>query len=298
MPDYLAKVNMLFELGRYAEAERELRAVLAQSPDEALAHAMLAAAISSLNRFPEALRESKTAIALDPTLAYAFYAQGLVLMRWGRRRGAIRAMREAIRLDPQNPEPLYVLAWLISRRHHWNQALRAVDRALALDPRHVASLALRGELLHHLGRWEESKQAYDSALAIDPESADAHHGRGALLLAAAIPQAADHLLEARRLEPLTRNDGERIALAVGRRTWPFRWLRPLVVRWNLWPTKRCWAAFLLIMAICCALYRPMVPTLHADRGKIVYDGGPAYLAFAAVIMALLLATVYIRRGGR
>ena len=72
---YLAKVNLLFELGRFADAERELRNALTENPDDARAHAMLAVALSRAGKLPAALVESENAIGLDPTNAFAFYAR-------------------------------------------------------------------------------------------------------------------------------------------------------------------------------------------------------------------------------
>jgi tetratricopeptide (TPR) repeat protein len=251
--DYLSKVNLLFELHRHDDAAAELRRALAENPDDALAHAMLGAALSSQGKFVQALEETRIAIELDPTMSYAFYAKGLVLMRAGRRVEAIAAVRDAIAIDAYNAEYLYVLAWLLAAITHWNEALETVDRALAIFPEHIAALEVRGDILQALGRRDEARQTLDLALSLDPQHAGIHHARGKFLLAGADAAAARHLLEARRLDPLSKNDQRGIALAIGRQMAPFRWINAWLPRWHLWPPKAIWALFTTLVLISYAL---------------------------------------------
>jgi tetratricopeptide (TPR) repeat protein len=287
MAAYLPKVNLLFGMGRYGDAETELRAALAEDPDDALAHAMLGVALSRTRRLREALDESESAIGLDPTNSYVFYARGLVLIQANRFREALRPVREAIRLSGNNPEYLYVLAWLLSDALCWSESLVTVDRGVAIAPRHIASLELRGRVLQGLGRPDDAKQAFDAALAADPQNATAHHSRGKLLLAGADAAAANHLLEARRLDPLTKNDTNNIALAVGRQMAPFRWVAPLVPRWNLWRPQLTWALFMTLLLVDFGLSRGSDEHLNANFPLATLVSCKSQAIFLAVAVNLL-----------
>jgi predicted Zn-dependent protease len=56
----------LLEIGRPADAERELRAALADDPADPETYALIARALVALNRPGEALVAAQTAVALDP----------------------------------------------------------------------------------------------------------------------------------------------------------------------------------------------------------------------------------------
>jgi len=277
---YLAKVNLLFEMGRYADSVCELREVLAQYPEDAVAHAMMGVALARLGLRGEALRAANEAIRLDPTEAYVFYAKSLVLVSLGRPARAARAVREAIRLANDDPRYFYFLAVIESMRRRWNRCLTALDAALALAPEDPDCLRLRGESLQNLDRWDEARQAFRQALAADPASADTHFARGALRLAEIDLNAADDLLEARRIDPIARNELEPIALAVGRQMAPFRWINQVLPRWHLWRPKALWALMIALLLTFVAL-QTSFPTMEGAKWKGLGSALGALFAFLA-----------------
>lgn len=287
---YLPKVNLLFSMRRYAEAEDDLRAALAERPDDAVAHAMLGVALSRQNKYLEALEESQAAIGLDPTSSYVFFARSLVLIRAWRTAGALDAIREAIALDStSDPDYFMILAALLFDKQQWNESLEAVDRGLAIDPRHVECLNRRGQVLLRLGRVKEAEQAFASALEAAPEHAEAHHAQGVLLLNRAEGAAAlEYLLEARRLDPLTKNDSDAIALAAGRAMRPFCWLGRIVPRWYLWPVKVRWAYLMAIYFAYIGLFI-YFPFSNYRRLWVALPGQIVVMVFGAVMLNLLLA---------
>jgi len=276
MAAYLERVNLLFELRRYSDAERALRDALADDPDDALAHAMLGVALRQLGGVKAALEESENAIRLDPTSSYVFYARSLVLIRANRSPEALQAVREAIRLDSDcDPDYFMILGALLFDKQEWSGCLAALDRALSLDPHHVACLNLRGRALLRVGREEEAEQAFAAALAAAPNHAESHHARGVLLLHRAEGAAAlDYLLEARRLDPLGNNDSGAIALAVGRQMVPFCWTNRWIPRCYLWRPQPTGAFFLAILIVYAILnyFFPIPPdkspVWHVDRHNL------------------------------
>ncbi len=189
------------------------------------------------------------------------------------------SIRTALRLDVANPDYLYLLGAVLFNLGRVRESLNAVERGLAADPEHVDCMNLRGVAQRKLKRWNESRESFAAALAIDPENAASHLAQGALLLSQGEAGAVEHLLEARRLDPIDANDGQAIAAALGRQLPPFRWIAPFVPRWYLWRPKAVWAASVLLMLTCVGLYYAVPP------GP---DGSPATRIFGAATLNVLL----------
>ncbi len=250
MSTHFQRGSALFQLRRYEDAEHELRRALVEHPDDAIAHGLLGIALSRLDRLREAEDAVETAIECDPTQSYVFYAHSLVMIRLNRSAVALTSIREAIRLDPLDVDYLVILAALLYDKQRWHECLDTLDRGLAASPEHVRSLNLRGKVLRELDRWEDASRSFDAALQIDPENADSHHARGALLLARGESEAAvEHLLEARRLDPISKNDRDSIAIALGRQLPPFRWLVRHNLHWQVWRPKATWALFMALVLV-------------------------------------------------
>jgi tetratricopeptide (TPR) repeat protein len=255
MAAYLPKVDLLFKLKRFADAERELRDALADDPNDALAHSMLAVALSRLKKLPEALRESESAVGLDPTNARIFFARSLVLIAADRSDEALCAVREAVQLDTaSNADYFMMLAALLFDKKEWEHSLAAADRGLSIDPHHVTCLIRRGDALLRLGRFDDAETALTAALAAQPGNAGVHRARGLMFLKRSqAGNALDHLVEARRLDPLARGSCDSIALAIGWQLIPFRWFDRGTLHWNWWQPKIRRAFFLLLIAVYVAL---------------------------------------------
>jgi tetratricopeptide (TPR) repeat protein len=193
---------VLFNQNRHDLADREFRQELAESPDNALAHAFLALCLTEQDRKDEARREADEAIRLDPGIAFCHYVLGRVLCGQDRLKDAEAAVQEAIRLDPDDADYLGLLSSIEIGRSRWEAALAAADRGLALDPEHNTCINLRALALVQLGRKAEAEQTLGSALANDPENALTHANQGwALLHRSDHRRALEHFREALRIDP-------------------------------------------------------------------------------------------------
>jgi Flp pilus assembly protein TadD len=96
----LIRADQLIDVGRWHDAERLVREVLASSPDDALAHRLLARALLTGNRDEEAARAVARAIELAPDDAVGHRLRSVLLMHGERNDEALAAAREAVRLDP------------------------------------------------------------------------------------------------------------------------------------------------------------------------------------------------------
>lgn len=198
----LERAWLLFEQSRYDRAEIEARHALADDPDDAVAHALLAHCLVNLKQYPEATGEAERAIAADPGLPIAHVAVALAAAHRRRYPEAKAAIAEAIRLDPANPEQYSLLAAILAEQEQWRAALQAADTGLEYDPEHTGCTNIRAMALTRLGRQEEAAETLAGALARDPDNAFSHANRGWSLLHERQPEAAlHHFREALRLDP-------------------------------------------------------------------------------------------------
>jgi|GEM_PF-5040055 len=159
------------ELRQFDLAEREVRAELAENPNDAAANALLGIILVETDREDEAKEQVRRAVAENPTLPYAHRCMAIVYRMVGELEAATRAAKEALRLDPKSPYSFHQLAAC----HYWSgryeETIEVTDRALAIAVNHDYCLRLRAWALHDLGRLAEARIACDAALAADPNEA-------------------------------------------------------------------------------------------------------------------------------
>lgn len=198
----LERVQLLMNMSRFAEAEREVRGVLAREPGSAWAQALLATCLLHQDKKEEALREARAAVGLDPELSYTHYALARTLAVCEQEEPARLEVMEAIRLDPQDSDYRGLLAALHLSKERWAEALEAAEKGLALDPEHPWCTELRARALVRLGRTSEAGAVLEARLKTDPEDAGAHTARGMLhLQCGRFPEALASFQEALRLDP-------------------------------------------------------------------------------------------------
>jgi tetratricopeptide (TPR) repeat protein len=193
---------VLMEQERYALAEDKLHECLATSPDNALAHALLADCLCERERLDEATAESRQAIRLDPELPHGYASLAHVLHERNHFEEAEKAIQEALRLEPENAHHYARLAAIHLGRRDWPATVDAAERGLTMDPENVGCKNLRAMALVKLGRNEEAGATIASALARAPENAFTHANQGwALLHEGKRQKALEHFREALRLDP-------------------------------------------------------------------------------------------------
>lgn len=140
-----------------------------------------AVALHQDGRFDEAERLYRAVLARVPGHPGPLHFLGVIEAQRGRHAEAVALMDKSLAADPRNPAVHYNRAnalWALKRRE---EALAGFERTLSVKPDHSAALNNRAALLHEMGRHQEALSSFDSALERDPNNADAHANRAHLL---------------------------------------------------------------------------------------------------------------------
>ncbi|MDA0634825.1 tetratricopeptide repeat protein [Nonomuraea sp. MCN248] len=200
--DALSRARLLLQLGRPADAERELRAILTEEPQHVGAHALLGLALVQQGRTDEALEESREAVRLAPDYWVPHYLSGQVHQRAGLTEEAARATTACLALAPEHAPAWDLLARVHLTRKDWPQVAAAARRGLELEPQNAELTGLLSMALTMLDRHEEARSVAAQAVGNDPESTLAHWARGIAALAGGDPgTAAGAFREVLRLDP-------------------------------------------------------------------------------------------------
>lgn len=279
---HAARGELLLEQRRYDLAESEFRAALAQDPQDARLHILLALTLVELHREREAMQEARTAIGLAPDEPGGHFALGFALANEERFRDARRALDEAIRLDPRNPSYWGTLArtWIGERR--WTTAVEAADQGLAIEPSHGPCLNMRSIALTQLGRLDEAAATIGTALQHNPESSAAHANRGfAALHRGRAGEALDAFTESLRLDP--ENEGARSGFAEALKA-----QNPIyaaLLRFSLWTARLGTGPRLVLLFGAPFIFRVVRNLAQTDDGMAAW-----FYPFAALYFSLILLT--------
>jgi predicted O-linked N-acetylglucosamine transferase (SPINDLY family) len=162
------------QTNRLAEAEQLIRRALELRPNSPEAMNNLGNVLKATGRFDEAIGFYRRAIALSPNFVDAHNNLGTALREARRLDEAIAAYREAIRLRPNYAEAHSNLGIALSRKGLLDEAIAAYQQAIRLQPNLAAPHSNLGNALVRLGLAEEAIACYRRAIALNPDFVDAH----------------------------------------------------------------------------------------------------------------------------
>ena len=237
--------QLLLAQRRYDLAERELRGLLADDPNDGVSLALLAMCIlHDDERKAEATETAQRAVAVAPDESLSHYALSTCFLQRNRFDEAEAAIQTALNLDPYDADAFAVLARTLFGRKRYEDALATLDQGLAIDPEHGDCSNLRAITLERLGREFEAVEASTDRLRQNPQDPMAHASHGYTLLQSGnYKEAQVAFREALRLDP--ENDMARVGLinALNNRSFLFRMVHRFYVMLSRINGK---SAFLLI----------------------------------------------------
>jgi tetratricopeptide (TPR) repeat protein len=165
-----ARAEHLCEIGRWAEAERALGAVLAVDPEHFDALCRLTEVLEHLDRPEEAAEVARWLIAGHPDEADGYLALAEALAVQGQHADAEGHVRTALGLDPDAPLAWQQLAEVLGHLPgREEEAVAAARQAVALAPHDADAHAEVGDALLRTGDGPGAQAAYLAALGLAPQ---------------------------------------------------------------------------------------------------------------------------------
>jgi predicted Zn-dependent protease len=210
MPDRLERIEMLYSLRRYAEAEKLAREQIAETPYNAHAYAQLAMCLSPIDgpNYDRAIDAAKASLKYDASQSFTHYIHGWLLRRARRVRDAEESLREALRQSPFYVNARVELANLELDRNNNAEARELVRIGLNDFPNDADLLELKARIELGDNRNDQAEETVRSAMGQHPTDARFHY-----LLAIKQERDGQELrFEARRKAYRRANDSIREAL--------------------------------------------------------------------------------------
>jgi protein O-GlcNAc transferase len=161
------------QAGRFQEAERLYKQILAQQPTHIDALHNLGAIALQSRRYDIAANLLRQAIAVKPDFPEAYSNLGIALRNLGELDEAIAALRQAVSLNANFAEAHSNLADALKEKGAIDEAIAAYRRALALKPNLPEIHNNLGNALKDKGQVDEAIAEYRRAIALNPNLADA-----------------------------------------------------------------------------------------------------------------------------
>jgi len=231
------RASEMYERGRWAEAEQELRHALSLNPDQPEWHYNLALTLEAAGRDLEALGSYERASELAPDQIEPLVAAGAVCNRLQRFKQALAWLDRALTLSPASEnayaQKIAALVWLgdhdeaeavfymaqhaldapsapclsaiaesLIERKEYNRAGWCLREALKLEPRVPRLRARLAAVLAATGKPQRALQMYLRDLRDDPGNIDTLLDYGELLIdLGRFPEAAEKFRRVLELEP-------------------------------------------------------------------------------------------------
>ncbi len=215
MSAQLKRASALAQAGRFAEAARIYREVLARAPEHAeAAHFLGVCLVRSGNR-NEGLPLLERSLRLAPANAMYRVNYGLLLAEAGDVAGAASQLEAALQLEPRNAGAHNYLGMARQRMGRFDEAIAAYHEALRLAPGDAAAANNLGYCLHERGDIAGATAWLQRSLAADPRNPVAHNNLGnAQRAAGRVEAAAQSYRRALELAPRLADAHHNLALAL------------------------------------------------------------------------------------
>ena len=172
MIETLQKAVQAHQTGNIAEAEEYYRAILATTPDQADALALLGVLLSGKGEHAEAISSIEKALKVDPKAALFKIHLGNALSAADRNAEAVVAMRQAIILQADLPEAHFNLGNILRHTDDWDNAIEAYRQAIRLKPNYVEAYNNLALAFAHEKRYDEALTQAQKSVTLAPTYAD------------------------------------------------------------------------------------------------------------------------------
>ena len=178
-PTEINQLGTLFNTGRYAELESQVRPLVGKYPASGVAWKLLGLAL--LMQGKEALPALKKTVQLLPNDAEALSNLAGGLRDAGQPKDAAAICRRAIQINPHYAEAYNNLGAALKDLGQYDEAVASYSRAISLKPAFASAHNNLGVALQALNKFDEAVASFRRTLKINPNFVDAHNNLGGIL---------------------------------------------------------------------------------------------------------------------
>jgi tetratricopeptide (TPR) repeat protein len=152
----------------------------ATAPESSPSHKLNAEAFETQGKWDDAEKEYRAIIAQDPNLPGIHFRLGRLLLSKPNPPATVadearREFTEELAIDPSNAGAEYVLGELARQDQAWDDAVTHFSKATKLDSQFGEAFLGLGTSLISLKRYAEATAPLETAVKIDPRNPDAHY---------------------------------------------------------------------------------------------------------------------------
>jgi tetratricopeptide (TPR) repeat protein len=198
----LQRAEILVNQGKYEDAERLLKDLLINDPNDVHVLTLLSEVKLQQGKVEEADRLINVAIGISPDFGFLFYVKARISIHLSQYDEAERNIKQAVEMEPFNANFFALWGSIKLTRKQYDLALELADKSLALDAENLLGLNVRSTALMKLNNKEESFRTIEGALREDPNNSYTHSNYGwNLLEKGEHKKALEHFKEALKNDP-------------------------------------------------------------------------------------------------
>ncbi|MFT5139965.1 MAG: tetratricopeptide (TPR) repeat protein [Lysobacterales bacterium] len=160
--------------GQIDVAEKILRSVLTDDPDDVTALRLLGNIAADSNRWGAARKMLTRAVKLAPDFILAWGDLAMLSLKQERFEEGLEHIGHAISLDAKLPYTYVIKGNILAKAQRHDEALKTYQQAIDLSPGHGGALSGQGHVLKTIGRQEESIATYRECLKNHPALGEAY----------------------------------------------------------------------------------------------------------------------------
>lgn len=284
----MEQADHYLHLGQTEQAMDALRQALAQDPDFADAHALLAICLLDQRRLHAASHEAGLALAQEPDLALAHYAKARILIGQRKFQDAKKHLELIIGENPQVVEFHRSLALLYELTRREDLRHETLQRALTLDPQDAETLAQISRYHMDHGDVDAAQRYAQEALQAMPEQEDALIAMGHVLLKRKrLNDAREHAIWALRHNPANAQALHLLAAVKARNSlWLGLWWR-----YNSWMSSLGDSRSILVLLFAFIVYR-IASIASADLGHAQLSNVINFLWLGLVLYTFIAPQIF------
>jgi predicted O-linked N-acetylglucosamine transferase (SPINDLY family) len=169
------------QAGRFDQAEKICRKILAAEPKNAGANYLLGILVCQTGQIDSGIEFIRKAIQYEPQNPWAHISLGNALKSKGNLEDAIHSYETALAIKPDNPGALFNLANTLKDQGELGKAIKIYKKIIALKPDFFRAYHNLANVLKKQGHFTEAISCYRKAISLNPNFAVTHNNLGNIL---------------------------------------------------------------------------------------------------------------------